>query len=273
MLRYEECSVHMAGFQKAISMRGGLRLIESNTYVRLSLYWIEYNISIDQDIKPQYPPPFHLFTAPYSALPDSVGLLHSQQAVQACSVSSLVSPELSTILAESSLIVVALETESNKHLIWNDSNWVGFGVYPLVVKLLSLRRSVNANNIQSVVQEFFRLSLILFCSEIRRKFGVAPIVTKVQAQKLRSIFAAARNIWNGELVQLRMWALVIAGCAISIQVERIWIIEELAILMVVSKYRQWDEVVKSVSELWWVDDVFLHKCVDLGKECRSFLGT
>lgn len=72
----------------------------------LSLYWIEYNISIDQDIIPLHPPPFHLFKTPYLTSPGSASLLHSNKSMQLCGISSLISLKISDILSELSLPII-----------------------------------------------------------------------------------------------------------------------------------------------------------------------
>lgn len=263
IFQYERCALHMAGFQKILMMRGGLSSIQSNQYVRLSLYWIEYNISVDQDIIPLHPPPFHLFKAPYSTLPRSAGLLHSDKAMKLCGISSLVSLEMSDILSDLSLITVALKKECSERIVWNDSNWVGFGIYPTIFKLLSIQARSEEDELKSLIQGVCRLSGILFLSEIRRKFGVAPIVTEVQAIKLQRIFATNKLIWHEDLEALRLWALVITGCAISTKIARAWVMEEMAVSHFSLRYRRWDDIIKMVSQLWWIDDVFLSKCMEL----------
>jgi hypothetical protein len=253
----------MAGLQKIMEMRGGLLSIQPSQYVRLSLYWIEYNISIDQDIIPLHPPPFHLFKTPYLTSPGSASLLHSNKSMQLCGISSLISFEMSDILSELSLITVVLKKECSERIVWNDSNWVGFGVYPTIFKLLLIQAKSEEDELKSLIQGVCRLGGILFLSEIRRKFGVAPIVTEVQAVKLRRIFATSRLIWHEDLEALRLWALVIAGCAISTKVERAWVVEEMAAPHFSSRYHQWDDIIKVVSQLWWIDDVFFSKCTEL----------
>lgn len=249
-----------------MSMRGGLASIQSNQYIRLSLYWIEYNISVNQDIIPLHPPPFYLFKAPYLILPRSAGLQHSNKAMQLCGISSLASLEVSDILSELSLITVALKKECSERIVWNDSNWVGFGVYPTIFKLLSIQARSEENELKSLIQGVCRLGGILFLGEIRRKFGVAPIMTEIQAVKLRKIFTTNNLIWHKDLEALRLWALIIAGCAISTKTERAWVVEGIAASHLSLRYSQWDDIINVVSQLWWIDDVFLSKSAELKME-------
>jgi hypothetical protein len=222
----------------------------------MSLFWIEHNSAIDQDTIPLYPPPMHLLKSPYSTVEQSHGLLHRDKAISFAGLSSLISSDMFDILTDLSILTVALKLGSARQNIWEDPDFAGFRIYPTLYKLLTIQAGPEEDEFRNLVQEICRLGAILFLSEIRRKFGVSPVVTKIQITKLRRLFETNHIIWDKSLEPIRIWVLVMAGCAGSMEAEGTWVAERLVQSRTFMTCAHWGDIIAVVSSMWWIDEVF-----------------
>jgi hypothetical protein len=246
-----------------LELRGGLASIESISSIRLSLFWIEHNISAARDTVPRFLPPFHLLKNQYSALSESRGLVHREKAVQTGGVTDLLSDEMMDILTELSVLTMALSADSAQRVSWDDPNFPGFAFYPTLYKLLAIQTISNENNFRDAVQEMCRLGGILFLAEVRRKFGISPIVTHVQTTKLRRLLDTNHMLRGEELDCIRIWAIVMACCAEPTEANRAWAVRALIRSSVFSRYQSWDNLINMISNLWWIEEVFFSKSREL----------
>jgi hypothetical protein len=65
---------------------------------------------------------------------------------------------------------------------------------------------------ETVFQEATWLALLLFLAEIRRRFGLHPIDSRVHVQKLQSVLANDTADWT-PLAPLRLW--VVSMCVLE----------------------------------------------------------
>jgi hypothetical protein len=255
-----------------IELRGGLLSIESATYIRLSLFWIELNICAAQDTIPRYPPPFHLIKNQYSTAHESYGLQHRDKAIGASGVFSLLSStEMLDIFTELSFLTVALTAESPLRVSWDADNFPGFGFYPTLHKLLSIQLASTQDSFGSAVQEMCRLGAILFLAEVRRKFGISPVVTSVQSSKLHTLLDNNEMLWATELDTIRDWTILMAGCAADTEADRTRAVQSLIQSSIVLDYRSVDGLRNMASKMWWIDEVFLSKSQELQSEYINLL--
>ncbi|KAH7400159.1 hypothetical protein BKA64DRAFT_722927 [Cadophora sp. MPI-SDFR-AT-0126] len=259
-LRYDQCAAHLAGFQKMLELRGGLPSIESATSVRLSLFWIEHNIAVGQDTVPRFQPPFHLLRNPYSALHRTQGLIHLEKRLHIIGIANLLSVEMLAIMTQLSILTVSLTTESTERISWEDPNFPGFAIYPILYRLLALQSRPSEGLLRDTVQEMCRLGCILFLAEVRRKFGISPIVIEVQMTKLRCLLEENETLWTEDLACLRLWVIVIAGCAATTENDRAWVVTALQRSWDSSTYHTQHNLSDTVSNMWWIREVFLAKC-------------
>lgn len=262
----------MQGLRQILQLRGGDGSIESKTWIRVSLFWIEHNISADQDTIPFYPPPHHFLKNQYSISYASQGLMHRHEAISSAQTQSYLSGEMLEILTEVSVLTVTLNSESARWNIWQDSDFPGFEIYPTMFKLLSIQATPQDGQLQYVAQELCRLGALLFFAEIRRKFGVSPVVTTTQIIKLRMLFELDDIIWDDTLERLRLWALVMAGCATTIEDERIWIVQTLARNKIPETYKGQHHLHEVISNMWWIEQVFSAKYELLEVELQRSYG-
>jgi hypothetical protein len=245
-----------------IDLRGGLISIESAVYIRLSLFWIELNICAAQDTVPRFPIPFHLIGSPYSATHESRGRKHLDQLIQVSGLFSLLSSaEMLDIFTELSFLVIALTAEGSLRIQWDADNFPGFGFYPTLHKLLS-RQDDSGNP----VQEMCRLGAILFLAEVRRKFGISPVVTNVQCSKLQELLHANEVLWVKQLDHIRVWTILMGGCAAETPSGHHWAVKALIRSKNCLKERSCAEFIDMASQVWWIDEVFLSKSQELQSE-------
>jgi hypothetical protein len=250
-----------------LDLRGGLLSIESAIYIRLSLFWIELNVCAAQDTIPRFSPPFHVIKNSYSAVHISRGLQHRDKALQVSGVPSLLSSvEILDAFTGLSFLIAALTVEPPLRIQWDDDNFPGFGFYPTLHRLLTIQAAAKGKPPADVVQEMCRLGAIFFLAEVRRKFGIAPVVTNVQATKLHNLLDGNEMLWVEELDSVRMWTIIMAGCAADNEADRAWAVKALLRSRVSLVYRNWDEVMDVISEMWWIDEVFRLKSQDLLSE-------
>jgi hypothetical protein len=248
--------MHLDGFQKMLALRGGLASIDSIASIRLTLFWIEHNLCAAQDIVPRFESPLHLLKSPYSDLDKSRGILHRNKAIIRSGISHLLSLEILDILMELSVLIAKLTTEPEERISWEDPNFPGFAFYPTLHKLLALQMPSKDDELENDVQELCRLGGLLFIAEVRRKFGVSPVVTTVQVAKLRSLLDSSRLLWKNEMNTIRAWALVMASCAASIDSDRVWAVEQLIRSQASSTSQSWTDIINKVSDMWWVEEIF-----------------
>jgi len=59
---------------------------------------------------------------------------------------------------------------------------------------------------------------------------------------------------------LRTWVIVMAGCAASTPTDRLWATVALTHTHKFTIYRNWEDIYKIVSKMWWIDAVFALNC-------------
>lgn len=249
-----------------LKLRGGLESIESAVYIRMSLFWIELNFCAARDTVPKFPPPFHLIKNPYSAAHITCGLQHRDKSVEISGISSrLLSIEMLEIFTQLSYLTVALTGQSPLRIQWDNDNFPGFGFYTTLHKLLTTQLT-NEDKFGDAVQEMCRLGAIFFLAEVRRKFGIAPVLTDVQSTKLHNLLDVHKTLWVKELDHMRLWTIMMAGCCAETEAGRTWAANALLRSKMSLMYPEWDELMDIASNMWWIDEIFWLRSRDLQSE-------
>jgi len=236
------------------------------------LFWIEFNTCAAQDAIPRFLPPFHLIQNPYSAIHESLGRDHFEKAMQVSGISSFLAAEMLDVFRELSLLTIALRAETPERIRWDDDNFPGFGFYPTLHKLLTMQVNPAEDDLKHGVQEMCRLGALFFLAEVRRKFGIAPVITGVQSEKLHRLFEYNGRLWDEELAHMRIWTFVMAACAADTPVDRLWAVKSL-IGSESSIPGAWDKPIGVVANMWWIDEVFLAKSEGLQAEFMALSST
>ena len=243
-----------------VQIRGGMTSIDSKIPIRMTVFWIDHNSCAAQDIIPQLPPPYHLLSSPYSTPIRARGQLHCDETVASIGISDLTSPEVLDVLRGLSTLTVSFKGRNVQKMSLEDPNFPGFAFYPDLYNLLSMQANRPEDAVKSAIQELIRLGGLLFLAEVRRILGVWPVVTDVQASKLHELLASESALWSQELDSLRTWVIVMAGCAASTPTDRLWATVALTHTHKFTIYRNWEDIYKIVSKMWWIDAVFALNC-------------
>jgi hypothetical protein len=183
-------------------------------------------------------------------------------------IASLISKEITQTLADISRLTVVLRHESDQKISWDESNFAVLGVYPIIYKLLVNQRTLEDDGIKSTAGELCRLGGLLFIAEVRRKFGLHPIIIQAQIEKLQRLFNLTPYVWNPSLNALRTWVLVVAGCAVGNEAGRAWIVKALVTPREIAP-PSWQYIIGVVSEMWWIEEVFCSRSKELQSEYMS----
>ncbi|TGO36232.1 hypothetical protein BHYA_0131g00100 [Botrytis hyacinthi] len=244
--------IHQAGFYRILGLRGGLSSIENIPPIRLSLFWIEHNMSSDLDIVPLSPPPVQYLTNPYLPRYQAEGEAYFVNICEHSDISSFLSVGTLDIMKQLSILTVTITRENEKRnlskdaqFLWGDQNFAGLCVYPILSRFLTIQKQPKHD-----IEELCRIGGLLFIAQTRRWFGVAPVMTHVFITKLRRLLESNGDIWNTKVKSLRVWTLVMARCAATTEDEKVWIAETLK-----RDVLDWSEL-EEVKNMWWIDEIF-----------------
>ena len=86
-------------------------------------------------------------------------------------------------------------------------------------ELLSIQTTSDQDGSEDALQEMCRLGAILFLADVRRKFGILPMVATVQTSGLHNLLDRKYMLCIKELDHIRT-SILIAGCAVHTQADR-----------------------------------------------------
>ncbi|KAF7908761.1 uncharacterized protein EAF01_004516 [Botrytis porri] len=255
----ERWKIHQAGFYKILGLRSGLSSIDNIPPIRLSLFWIEHNMSSDLDLVPLSPPPVQYLRNPYLPRYQAEGEAYFVSICEHSNISSFLSVGILDIMKQLSILTITISRENEKRslsedaqFLWGDQNFAGMCVYPILSRLLTTQKEIKHE-----IEELCRIGGLLFIAQTRRWFGVAPVVSKVFIAKLRRLLESDGDIWNAKVKSLRVWTLVMAGCAATTEDEKVWIAETLRRDVI-----NWSEL-ENVKNMWWIDEILQVGMLDI----------
>lgn len=95
------------------------------------------------------------------------------------------------------------EARTSGH-IYTDCVFAGNLIIGLVHRLLSAQSVIDIERPETTFREATRLALLLFLAEIRRRFGLHPVDSRLHVQKLQSVLANDTVDWTA-MGPLRLW--------------------------------------------------------------------
>ncbi|KAM3075023.1 hypothetical protein ACMFMG_007516 [Clarireedia jacksonii] len=256
----ESFFIHHAGFQKILAMRGGLSSIEKNIPLRLSLLWIEYNMVSDLDVPPTFPPPYRLLGQTYTQRYEEQGQVHFSRIFTSFVEPNRVGSDMLDIMKSLSNLTIGINEECKTRNLWHDQNFPGLCIYPILYRLLTAQTTVENN-----LEELLRIGALLFVSEVRRKFGIGPILTGVYVSKLRKHFEDTES-WGEDDRKLKTWLLVMAAYAASSTGDYQWAVDGLKEMM---GGDSWDDIEKEGKRMWFIEEIFGPHLLKLQMEVSS----
>jgi hypothetical protein len=237
---------------------------------------IDVTISCFQGIRPSFPLPTNL-------------LLHTSYdppcSFPVAGLSYLwpnVFPQNSTlgeIFGDLSTVIMTINSESKKRLIWQDAQFARIWVEPLVYRLLDCKREIPSRDITSstdelnwiVVEQGCIIGALLLLSQVRRQFNkfattsrpVKLFFTGHLTDELSAMLEDHAALWIS-LKTLLIWTCMLAAMEVGSEHDSTFsrIILHTAYDLGLS---EWNEIVVMSSNLLWVGEVQDEKCNLLGQ--------
>lgn len=166
--------------------------------------------------------------------------------------------EIFTLLKDTAVFATVFNAElrhQSFYQITQDPMWPWTHLYPLAHNLLSYRSAVDVDDYESVVKECCRLGLSIFVTQMRRQFGIAPMVLNVFAEQLLPLLRNPNvpSDW-GQFEALKLWILVV-GAMEAQKDARIGILDLLVDVVGRLGIKNHSQLEKKVKEFIWVDAV------------------
>lgn len=137
---------------------------------------------------------------------------------------SLIPPnhEVLAICSNSARFATFLDAEvfRTSGLVYREAVFAGSIINTTLFQLLGLQKRPDANDNASLIVEAVRLMLILWMAEIRRSFGIRPILSTVHVAKLLVLLRMPDLYWGQTLlVKLLILGVVIVE---AVEEEDLW---------------------------------------------------
>jgi hypothetical protein len=214
----------------------------------------------DLDVPSSFPIPYRHIAQLYISKYEEEGEAHFSQLYASLIDPSRIRCDMLDIMKSLSILTVMINEERKKRYLWMDENFPGLCVYPVLSRLLAVQVTVEND-----LEELLRLGAMLYVSELRRKFGVGPVRTRVLVSKVRKLFENTAS-WGEDERKLKAWVLVMVVCATSCTRDYQWAVNVLREMMSV---RRWDDIVREGQKMWFVEDIIRDKLFKLRREIFS----
>jgi hypothetical protein len=154
--------------------------------------------------------------------------------------------------------------------MWGNGVFAGLHVVPLLSRLLTIRHNTTSPTLAK--EESCRAGALLYLSGIRRRFGV-DLTSGIHVQNLK--LAICRDA-SRETNPIMPWLLVVGGAQSVVLEDRNWFISATADLILSFRYNTWDELMRDVRDILWVEGILENECgrfhADVVAEIRSKYG-
>jgi hypothetical protein len=163
--------------------------------------------------------------------------------------------EITSIYKDTCRMVTLLQAESvrTKGEVYKLVTWAGQYIQPLTYRLLCLREAVDVNECSSIMQEIWRLAILLSTTGIRLQFGIRPMVWNIHEEKLKSLLEDDMTDW-GFLNDLKLWIIVIGALKSVTEAQRLWFSSEFKLEMAKNNLTTYDEVEIKLAKYLWLPE-------------------
>ncbi|KAF2494834.1 hypothetical protein BU16DRAFT_618815 [Lophium mytilinum] len=255
---WKSYEAHMEGLQTIIRLKGGMHKLDHNRMLRLLLSGIDISASCFSNTPPKFPLPLHALStlrAEHLELPWWL----PPGATDASNMWTLVFPS-DTPLADifrdlaTAVMTLKLETTRSGRPLWLDTQFVRDYLDPLTHRLLETSIGVEAVNSGSFRGECSRLAAVILLGKIRRAArGGRGVFMGIETEKLRVLLVRYGSEWT-VFKPMLLWVLVLGALEVEGE-ERGWFCAIIRKTAGEIGLRGWDEVVVTVSNLLWVEEV------------------
>ncbi|KAH7067953.1 hypothetical protein FB567DRAFT_541528 [Paraphoma chrysanthemicola] len=240
---------HCGALSKIVSLRGGYDAVKTE-HLRITISWADLLGSFFQDIQPMVPLP-KKWEADSKSPPASprryspISLAWKQQMPMQTGWVALFDDVVQLISLDRAF--------SEKQLALATAS--GCWLEPILWKLLSLRPLQHGNNREHVIEEVCRLGTLLFLAPVWRMMGQTPVWTAAISHNLLVVLMEHMTEWK-ELKDLLIWVLYFAAIETSDLGKRSHLVFMLAVLMGGMQIATWDDLMRTVKGVLWVERAF-----------------
>lgn len=138
--------------------------------------------------------------------------------------------------------------------IYTDVVFAGNLIIGLVHRLLSARSAIDIERPETVFSEATRLALLLFLAEIRRRFGLHPVDSRVHVEKLQNVLETEAVDWT-PLGSLRLWVVGMAVLEAPGRMEAERLVGEWARRAFIGGVTTAGQAERLFQDVMWIDTV------------------
>jgi hypothetical protein len=243
--------------------------LESNSNPPLTNRRLDVNGNSTGDNPPTWPIPLRL--VPYRpTLPPTITLrptaLHISTTWRALYPSQALLLDIFDDTARFGIHLASEEARTAGH-VYTDVVFAGNLIIGLVHRLLSAQQAVDPELPETIFAEATRLALLLFLAEIRRRFGLHPIDSRVHVQKLHRVLENDAADWKS-LAMLRLWVVSMGVLEAVEELEAGWLVGEWARRAFSEDVTTAGQAERLFQGVMWIDTV--HGVMFRGKQEQFF---
>ena len=105
----------------------------------------------------------------------------------------------------------------------------GLWVNHIVWQSLCLQAVIDTEELGSIMREAFRLGVLLYLAEIRRQFGVYPVLMQIHMSKLEGLLQSSGISWRC-FTPLKLWVVVMALIEAKASEDKAWFASQISVL-------------------------------------------
>ncbi|KAF5006464.1 hypothetical protein FDECE_7151 [Fusarium decemcellulare] len=251
---FDRWSVHMAGLQKLIEMRGGIEKISSR-YLQTALIWSDLIGSMSLDSPQRFSLPGSVVI---SFQTDSTSLVLNRL-IYALQRRFPDQADVCTILGSLASLQEMATGKSKEE--WTEDSNLNQALHAITEDILSLPRhaipdEVDASSTGLTIRESIRLASMLFLTEPAMFYmghGNGNRVTPIHRGRLPNLLRSLAADWT-DLEELELWVLVI--CALTeVDEDRDWAVSQI-IGRMQTRGLDWDGVLIELRQIAWMDTIW-----------------
>jgi hypothetical protein len=216
------------------------------------LHRVDINGSYIQDSIPRYPHPVIILGArsKLSGFPCcQLDQLSSDERLE----KSVVVVQICQRIKELHGIMIA---ELSVRNLWIDVIFPGFHLSPVLHDLLSMPRGTIYDSLNVRMKECFRLTAIIYVTELRGKFGIDTVPGRLYGSKLRVMLNDTNMAidWGSSNIYL-IWILTVAACSSCLlEDQRDWFVNSLSTMVQLMGMTGFHDLEASVTSFLWCDE-------------------
>jgi hypothetical protein len=147
-------------------------------------------------------------------------------------------------------VFLEAEVYRTSGLVYHEAIFAGSIINTTLFRLLMLHKEPRATDNTSYLVEVIRLSLIMWLAEVRRSFGIYPVISTIHLQKMLAILKMERGLDWGDATILKLLTLGVAIVEAVDQTDLEWLGREWGQTARVMGFRDAGEAQRAMNVLW-----------------------